>query len=107
MKTNLVANTNAQVIVMNHPGQIQNGYTPVLDCHTCHIACKFAKICNKIDKRTGKTTEDEPKFIKPGDASMVDLKSPQRGRFFFRCVSDFEFFIIFKCLVLFPKKGCF
>merc|ERR1712130_740916 len=33
----------AQVIVFNHPGQIQNGYTPVLDCHTCHIACKFQK----------------------------------------------------------------
>ena len=64
---------NAQVIVMNHPGQIQNGYAPVLDCHTCHIACKFSKICNKIDKRTGKETEAEPKFIKSGDAAMVDL----------------------------------
>lgn len=36
-----VENFTAQVIVMNHPGQIQNGYTPVLDCHTAHIACKF------------------------------------------------------------------
>merc|ERR1711878_55373 len=34
----------SQVIVFNHPGQIQNGYTPVLDCHTCHIACKFQKL---------------------------------------------------------------
>merc|ERR1712173_315435 len=25
---------NAQVIVLNHPGEIQKGYTPVLDCHT-------------------------------------------------------------------------
>merc|ERR1711898_81255 len=24
----------AQVIVLNHPGQIHNGYSPVLDCHT-------------------------------------------------------------------------
>merc|ERR1712228_732600 len=47
----------AQVIVLNHPGQIQNGYAPVLDCHTAHIACKFNKIRAKVDKRTGKATE--------------------------------------------------
>ncbi len=34
-------NFTAQVIVMNHPGEIRNGYSPVLDCHTSHIACKF------------------------------------------------------------------
>jgi len=63
----------AQVIVMNHPGQIMNGYAPVLDCHTCHIACKFAEIENKMDKRTGKITEELPKFIKSGDASIVRM----------------------------------
>jgi elongation factor 1-alpha len=44
----------AQVIVLNHPGQISNGYSPVLDCHTAHIACKFAEIKEKVDRRTGK-----------------------------------------------------
>ena len=39
-----VADFTAQVIVLNHPGQISNGYSPVLDCHTAHIACKFAEI---------------------------------------------------------------
>jgi len=63
----------AQVIVLNHPGQIQNGYTPVLDCHTSHIACKFSKIRAKVDKRNGKVTEDAPQSIKSQDAAMVEL----------------------------------
>ena len=64
----------AQVIIMNHPGQIENGYTPVLDCHTAHIACKFNEIQSKIDRRTGKSTEEEPKFIKTGDSALVLMK---------------------------------
>jgi len=68
-----VADFTAQVIVLNHPGQVSNGYSPVLDCHTAHIACKFAEIKEKVDRRTGKTTEQEPKFIKSGDAAIVKL----------------------------------
>merc|ERR1711934_648847 len=63
----------AQVIVLNHPGQIHGGYAPVLDCHTCHIACKFAEIESKMDKRTGKVTEENPKHIQSGDAAMVKM----------------------------------
>merc|ERR1711990_160820 len=63
----------AQVIVFNHPGQIQNGYTPVLDCHTCHIACKFQKLRSKVDKRTGAVVEEEPQNIKSQDVAMVEL----------------------------------
>jgi elongation factor 1-alpha len=63
----------AQVIVLNHPGQIAKGYTPVLDCHTAHIACKFAELLTKVDRRTGKEMEKEPKAIKSGDSAMVKL----------------------------------
>merc|ERR1719390_135216 len=64
---------NAQVIVLNHPGEIGNGYSPVLDCHTAHIACKFQELLEKIDKRSGKVIEEAPKFIKNGDAAMVTM----------------------------------
>jgi len=65
---------SAQVIIMQHPGQIQNGYTPVLDCHTSHIATKFKNIDEKMDRRTGKTMEVNPKFVKNGDACMVTME---------------------------------
>jgi elongation factor 1-alpha len=65
---------SAQVIIMSHPGQIQNGYTPVLDCHTCHIATKFKNIDEKQDRRTGKAMEANPKFVKTGDACIVTME---------------------------------
>jgi elongation factor 1-alpha len=64
----------AQVIIMSHPGQIQNGYTPVLDCHTSHIATKFKNIDEKMDRRSGKVTETNPKFVKNGDACIVTME---------------------------------
>jgi len=68
------ANFTAQVIIMNHPGQIQNGYAPVLDCHTAHVACKFKEISEKMDRRSGKVTETNPKFVKNGDACIATLE---------------------------------
>jgi elongation factor 1-alpha len=64
---------NAQVIIIAHPGQIGAGYTPVLDCHTAHIACKFEELVEKCDRRSGKKIEDAPKFVKTGDAAIVKL----------------------------------
>jgi len=63
----------AQVIILNHPGEIHAGYQPVLDCHTAHVACKFTELKEKIDRRSGKKLEDNPKMVKSGDAVMAVL----------------------------------
>ncbi|EHH17325.1 hypothetical protein EGK_13711 [Macaca mulatta] len=69
----------------NVAGQISAGYAPVLDCHTAHIACKFAELKEKIDCHSGKKLEDGPKFLKSGDAAIVD-KVPGKPT----CVENFS-----------------
>lgn len=68
----VAANFTTQVIIMNHPSQIENGYAHVLDCHTSHIVVEFSEILTKIDKRSGKELEKEPKFLK-NDYILVQL----------------------------------
>jgi elongation factor 1-alpha len=74
----------AQVIILNHPGQINAGYAPVVDCHTSHIACKFRDLLEKIDRRSGKKLEDNPANVKSGDAAIVEMV-PQKPM----CVEPF------------------
>lgn len=74
----------AQVIILNHPGQINAGYSPVVDCHTAHIACKFRDLLEKIDRRSGKKLEDNPQNVKSGDAAIVEMV-PQKAL----CVESF------------------
>ena len=69
---------SAQVIVLNHPGEIHNGYTPVLDCHTAHIASKFLKLEKKMDRRSGKVIETEPKFIKKNECAMITIQPSKK-----------------------------
>nr|XP_045245861.1 elongation factor 1-alpha 1-like [Macaca fascicularis] len=87
------AGFTAQVIILNHPGQISAGYAPVLDCHTAHIAGKFAELKEKIDRRSGKKLEDGPKFLKSGDAAIVDMVPGKP-----MCVESFSDY---------PPLGCF
>jgi sulfate adenylyltransferase subunit 1 (EFTu-like GTPase family) len=68
-----IANFDAQVIVLDHPNKIMAGYTPVVDCHTAHIACKFNKLLYLINKRNGQRLEDNPKSVKTGQAAIVEM----------------------------------
>ncbi|XP_051970299.1 elongation factor 1-alpha-like isoform X1 [Xyrauchen texanus] len=63
----------AQIIMLNHPGRIKVGYSPVLDCHTTHVSCRFAELREKLDRRTGRKLEDWPQHLMSGDAATVKL----------------------------------
>lgn len=67
------AEFTAQLVIISHPGQISVGYTPVVDAHTTHVACTFAQLVAKVDRRTGKPTEENPPFVKAGDTCVVRL----------------------------------
>ena len=86
----------AQIMVLNHPSVITKGYTPVFHCYTAQVACRFEAILKKLDPKTGATKEENPDFIKTGDAAIVKIvptrpmviesskKIPQLGRFAIR-----------------------
>ena len=86
----------AQIVVLNHPTAIPVGYTPVFHIHTAQLSCRFEEIQKRLDPKTGQVAEENPKFLKTGDAAIVKIvplkpvvveefkKFPQLGRFAIR-----------------------
>jgi elongation factor 1-alpha len=64
----------ARVVVLQHPGVITIGYTPVFHCHTSQTACTFLELTSKLDPATGQPQEGTPDFLKTGDAAIVQIK---------------------------------
>lgn len=85
-----------QIIVLQHPSAITVGYTPVFHCHTAQVACTIIEIKKKLDPKTGGVLEENPDFLKAGDAAILKVKPtrplvvenvkkiPQLGRFAIR-----------------------
>jgi len=65
---------SAQVVVLQHPGVITVGYTPVFHCHTSQTACTFIELTAKLDPATGQPEAKNPDFIKTGDAAIVEIR---------------------------------
>jgi len=70
----VVKDFTAQIVVLQHPTAITVGYTPVVHAHTAQVACKFVQLIKKIDPRTGQAKEENPQFLKTGDAAIVKLE---------------------------------
>ncbi|MCK4884270.1 MAG: elongation factor 1-alpha, partial [Candidatus Diapherotrites archaeon] len=65
---------DAQIMVLNHPSVLTVGYTPVFHLHTAQVACTITEIVKKMDPKSGAVTEENPTFIKNGDAAVVKIK---------------------------------
>ncbi|MDD4307999.1 MAG: translation elongation factor EF-1 subunit alpha [Thermoplasmata archaeon] len=87
---------DAQIMVLNHPSVLTVGYTPVFHLHTAQVACTFIELKKKLDPKSGATLEENPQFLKTGDAAIVKIQPtkplvietakdfPQLGRFAIR-----------------------
>jgi elongation factor 1-alpha len=64
----------AQIVVLQHPSAITVGYTPVFHCHTAQVASTVTEITKKLDPKTGATVEENPDYIKAGDAAIIKIK---------------------------------
>ena len=85
-----------RIFIIHHPTAIGEGYTPVLHLHTAQVAVKFDKLLAKLDPRTGQTIEENPAYLRTGEAAVVrfvplqptameNFKDfPQLGRFALR-----------------------
>jgi elongation factor 1-alpha len=67
----------AQIIVLNHPTVVTVGYTPVFHIHTAQVACQIMAIEKKLNPATGEVLEQNPDFIKNGDAAIIKVKPMQ------------------------------
>ncbi|MCE4604769.1 MAG: translation elongation factor EF-1 subunit alpha [Aeropyrum sp.] len=86
----------ARIFVIWHPSAITVGYTPVIHIHTASISSRIIQIKAKLDPKTGQVVEENPQFLKSGDAAIVVFKPikpmvvetfseiPQLGRFAMR-----------------------
>ena len=70
----IVSEFSAQIFILNHPTVVTAGYTPVFHIHTAQIACQFMGIEKKLNPATGEVLEENPDFIKTGDAAIVKLR---------------------------------
>jgi len=72
-----VSDFTAQVQVLDHPGELKVGYTPIAFIRTGRSACRMAKINWKIGKSTGGAKLEDPPFIKRKEVGEVVFEPQQ------------------------------
>jgi len=67
-----------QVQVMNHPGELKVGYTPIAFVRTARSAVRMTAINWKISKETGGQKAENPPCLKANDIAQVQF-APQQA----------------------------
>jgi elongation factor 1-alpha len=66
------AKFTATVQVLNHPGELKVGYTPIVYVRTDHSSCKMSAIVWKMGKETGGQKVESPVMLKAGEVAEVE-----------------------------------
>jgi elongation factor 1-alpha len=67
----------AQVQVLDHPGELKPGYSPIAFIRTGRSAVKLAKIDWKIGKSTGGQKAEDPPFLKANEMAQCNFEPQQ------------------------------
>ncbi|MFP4005398.1 MAG: translation elongation factor EF-1 subunit alpha [Candidatus Hadarchaeia archaeon] len=82
-----------KVIILETPTYITPGFTPVFHCQSAHVPGEIIEIIQKVDSSSGQVIEENPDFLKKGEAGRIRVKPtkpmvmetandfPQLGRF--------------------------
>ncbi len=92
----IVEEFTGKVIILESPTYITPGFTPVIHCQSAHVPGEVVELKQKVDSKTGKVIEENPEFLKKGEAGVIRIKPtkpmvmekaseiPQLGRFAIR-----------------------
>jgi elongation factor 1-alpha len=67
----------AQVQILDHPGQLKKGYSPIAFIRTGRSAVKISEIAWKIGKETGGKKAPSPNYIKANEMAEVQFEPQQ------------------------------
>jgi elongation factor 1-alpha len=67
----------AQVQVLDHPGELKKGYTPIGCVRTAHSAVRLTEIKWKMGKETGMKKVEEPNCIKANEMAEIVFEPQQ------------------------------
>jgi len=70
-------NFTAQVQVLDHPGELKVGYTPIAYVRTGRAPVRLSKLVWKIGKSTGGQKVEDPAFLKRNEMAEVQFEPMQ------------------------------